>query len=372
MRIWISGGGTGGHVYPALTVLEASGAEVADVTWLGTPDSLESRIVRGHGLTFRAITAGPLVGTGPLAFVRNALKLGAGAVQAWRAMGTARPDVAFVTGGYVSVPVAIAARLRRVPLAVYLPDVRPGQAVRLIARLADRVMVTAEAARASLPARKVVVTGYPVRPAVRAADRDASRAQLGLNPSGPVVLVFGGSQGARRINRAIMSGAERLLANSEVIHVAGARDIDNVRTAHAALAPDLAARHHLFEYLDTGDMAAALAAADLVVSRAGAATLGEFPARGLPAILVPLPIARGHQDDNARVLAEHGAAVWLADAALEEGRLADVILDLLADPGRRAAMAMAARRLDHPAAATAIWHELVALATAAPGTGSAA
>lgn len=342
-------------------MLDESGPDVR-VLWVGTAASLEQRLVAERGLPFHAVTAAPLVGTGPLAFVRNAARLVQGSVEAWRAMGQDRPDVALVTGGYVSVPVAVAAWLRRVPLAVYLPDVRPGQAVRLIAQLATKVLTTAEAARDFLPAGKVVVTGYPVRRSVRTAERAASRRRLGLAADGPVLLVFGGSQGARHINQAVMALATRALASAEIVHVTGTRDASAVLEAHEALPPELAARHHAFDYLDTDDMAAALAAADLVVCRAGAATLGELPARGLPGVLVPLPISRGHQDANAQVLAEAGAAEWLPDAELDSDRFADTVLTLLGDAPRRARMAEAARRLDRPDAAAAIWRELAALA----------
>jgi UDP-N-acetylglucosamine--N-acetylmuramyl-(pentapeptide) pyrophosphoryl-undecaprenol N-acetylglucosamine transferase len=343
-------------------VLDASGGASVRVLWLGTPDSLEERIVRGRGLDFRAVTAGPLVGTGPLAFARNALKLARGTRQAWGAMGTDRPDVALVTGGYVSVPVALAAHRRHVPLAVYLPDIRPGQAVRVIARLADRVLVTAEAARRDLPADRVQVTGYPVRSAVRSAERAPARARLGLAPDGLVLLAFGGSQGARHLNRAVTAIAPDVLARAEIVHVAGRRDFADVRAAQATLGPAERSRYHVFEYLDTDDMAAALAAADLAVCRAGAATLGELPARGLPSILVPLPIARGHQHDNAQVLAEAGAALEWPDAELDGPGFGPAVVGLLDSPERRQAMSEAARRLDHPAAAAAIWQALVALA----------
>src|SRR5262249_31689331 len=152
---------------------------------------------------------------------------------------------------------------------------------RFVAPLADRILVTTEAARTHLPARKVVVTGYPVRGEVRAADRAAARQELGLSPDSPVLLVFGGSQGARHINQAVLGAAAEILPIAEVLHVAGQRDEEVNQAAHDALPDDLRSRHHLFGYLDSAAMAAALAAADLAVCRAGASTLGELPARGL-------------------------------------------------------------------------------------------
>lgn len=362
MRIWISGGGTGGHVYPALTVLDAGGPEATDVLWLGRAEGIEATIIRARGLPFQSIAAGPVVGANPARLLGSALRLVRGTWQAWRLMGQRRPDAVLVTGGYVSVPVAVAAWLRRRPLAVYLPDVRPGQAVRLVARLADRVLVTAAASRAALPSRKVVVTGYPVRTEIRAADRAASRTSLGLSPAGPVLLVFGGSQGARHLNTAIVAIAPALLPHAEILHVTGSSHYEAVVSDTGSLPAALADRYHPHAYLDTAAMAAALAAADLVICRAGAAILGELPARGLPAILVPLPIARGHQDDNAAVLVEAGAAIQVPDDRLDLPAFPAAVLDLLSDAGRRQAMGAAARRLDHPGAAAAIWSELTRLA----------
>jgi UDP-N-acetylglucosamine--N-acetylmuramyl-(pentapeptide) pyrophosphoryl-undecaprenol N-acetylglucosamine transferase len=365
MRIWISGGGTAGHVYPALTVLGASTSEQLAVTWFGRPGSLEEAIVTRHGFAFQPLAAAPVVGVGLLPRLRNLGLLAAGTVSAWRQIGADRPDVALVTGGYVSVPLALAARLRCVPMVIYLPDVRPGKAVQLIARLADRITTTHEDAVPYLPGGKTVVTGYPVRPIVRQADRAASRQHLGLAPSESVVLVFGGSQGARRLNEAVMASAEQLLARCSLLHATGRLDLDTVTAARGRLATNLAERWHVTAYFHDEDMAAALAAADLVVSRAGASILGEFPARGLPAILVPLPIAGGHQADNAQVLVRAGAAVCIANDDLDGERLAETILELLDHPARLTAMGAAARSLDRPDAAASILQVILSLTNGA-------
>lgn len=320
------------------------------------------------GIPFRAVPAGPLVGVRPVAMLRHLARLVNGTWVAWRWLRRERPDAVLVTGGYVSVPMAVAARWGGVPLAVFLPDVRPGWAVRLIARLADRVATSTEAARAFLPRQRTVVTGYPVRPAVRAARRADARAGLGLAPEDVVVLVFGGSQGARRLNRAVAAAAERLLAGVVLLQIAGPRDLAAARAARDRLPATLARRLRVFEYLDGADMAAALAAADLVVCRAGAATLGELPARGLPAILVPLPIAGGHQRDNAQVLVDAGAAVLVEDAHLDGDHLTNLVTELLADPARLARMGRAARGLDRPDAAAAVWRVVAELARRAAGT----
>ena len=337
------------------------------MTWLGRADSLEAALVNERGgLRFLPIEAGPMVGQGLLGRLRGLLRLGRGSLTAWRAAGAERPAAVLVTGGYVSVPVAVAAWLRRIPLLVYLPDIRPGRAVQFIARLAARVAITDASAAGLLPAGKTVVTGYPVRAALRDADRAASRERLGLSPERPVLLVFGGSQGARRLNHALRDAAPRLLQRCQILHVCGPANLAEASAARTSLAATLSADYQLHGYLHGADMAAALAAADLVLCRAGAATLGELPALGLPAILVPLPISGGHQWPNAGVLESAGAALTVADGDLDGERLASEVFGLLDSPERLAAMRIAARSLDRPDAARAIWRVLVELAEGSP------
>jgi UDP-N-acetylglucosamine--N-acetylmuramyl-(pentapeptide) pyrophosphoryl-undecaprenol N-acetylglucosamine transferase len=341
--------------------------DAVSAVWLGRAGSLEERLVSARGLVFRPLAAAPLVGVGPLGALRNLVTLARGTAQAWHAAAVDRPSAALVTGGYVSVPVALAAWLRRIPLLVYLPDVRPGRAVATIAKIADCVAVTVPEACGELPAGKCVVTGYPVRPALRAVDRAAGRAALGLAADRPVLLVFGGSQGARRLNEAVVAAAPELLGRCQVVHLTGPKDLAAVRAARGELPGELARHWHAHEYLHDAEMAAALAGSDLAVCRAGAATLGELPAVGLPAVLVPLPISGGHQAPNARVLEAAGAAEVVPDAELDGPRLLAVVGSLLGSPGRLAAMAEAMARLDRPGAAEAIWAELERLVAGRPG-----
>jgi UDP-N-acetylglucosamine--N-acetylmuramyl-(pentapeptide) pyrophosphoryl-undecaprenol N-acetylglucosamine transferase len=232
----------------------------------------------------------------------------------------------------------------------------------LIARLATRVLVTAEEAVPELPREKVSVAGYPVRQAVRDARRDSARAKWGLPDEGQVLLVFGGSQGARRLNRAVVAAAAALLGRMHVLHITGTHGFAAVTAARSQLDAGVARRWHVFEYLHDADRAAARAAADRGVSRAGAATLGEYPARGLPAVLVPLPLAGHHQADNARVLADAGAAVVIPDDELDGDRLVRTVTEIMSDRERLISMASAARSLDRPGATEAIWRALVSLA----------
>jgi UDP-N-acetylglucosamine--N-acetylmuramyl-(pentapeptide) pyrophosphoryl-undecaprenol N-acetylglucosamine transferase len=312
---------------------------------------VEESLALHAGLPFEGIPAAGVRGKHPLAMLRGLWALSRGYRQARRLIRAFSPDVLFVTGGYVCVPVSLAAKAAGVPVLIYLPDMRPGLAIRFLARFARRVAVTAPPAASHFRPGQAVVTGYPVRRELFERTTAEARARLRLSAAEdlPVLLVFGGSQGAHSINRAVSEGIEALLAAAQVIHISGQRDAGWTQARRASLGEELRARYHLYSYMHE-EMVDALLAADLVVSRAGASTLGEFPAAGLPAVLVPYPYAGAHQWDNAGYLVEAGAAIGIADADL--GReLIPSVLDLLADVDRRAAMRRAAHSLARPDAA---------------------
>lgn len=319
----------------------------------------------GASVSFAAVSAAALRGRAPWAVVRNLAVIGRGMREAGRLLKTFRPQAVLVTGGYVSVPVGLAAWRKRVPLMLYLPDIVPGLAVRLLARLASRIATTAPDAEAHLPNGKVVVTGYPVRPTLLQTDRKDARTQLGLPEDETVLLVYGGSQGARSINQALAADLPAFLSRAIVIHICGQEGDETwLRQLAEGLPPDLVPRYRLHPYLH--EMPLALAAADVAICRAGASTLGELPAAGLPAILVPYPYV--HQDENADYLVRHGAAVKVPDARLQTtaGRpSAEALLQafraILGNPVQRQRMAEAARQLARPGAAGAIVEQLHSL-----------
>lgn len=341
-------------MYPGLAVAEALRREVADrgigpleLLYVGVRGRIDERIVPAAGLPFRAVSSGQLRVSSPLTFVRNLARLALGSLQALRLLRAQHPAAVFATGGYASVPVGLAARILRRPLVVYLPDVTPGWAVRLLSRLATRMATTSDRALAHLPARKTSVVGYPVRDDFWTADRNSSRAKLGLSAEGHVLLVTGASLGARAINDAIFDALPALLDRAQLLHVTGADDEARAIEHRDALPQPQRARYHVRGYL--ADMPDAMVAADLAVSRAGASVLGELPAAGLPAILVPGEYEGWTQAPNAEYLQSEGAAVMLRNADLL--RLADTVVSLLEDAARLARMREAARRLAHPDAA---------------------
>jgi UDP-N-acetylglucosamine--N-acetylmuramyl-(pentapeptide) pyrophosphoryl-undecaprenol N-acetylglucosamine transferase len=365
MRLALSGGGTGGHVYPALSIAHALERELPDgeqldILYVGSRDGAEAQLVERAGFPFRAVTAAPMRGRLPWEMAANAARIAVGVRQARAVLRDFDPQVVLSTGGYVSFPVALAARSRGVPLAVYLPDLHPGWAVRAIARLAEKVAVTAVESLRRLPSGKSVVTGYPVRDDFWHATRSAGRERLGLDPEEKVLFVTGASQGAHSINKAIASELPGLLELCEVVHLSGQADEPWLAEIRDNLPDDLRPRYHLYGYLHD-DMPMAMAAADLALCRSGASTLGELPAVGLPAVLVPYPYAGGHQRLNARFLERHGAAVVLDDSELS--RLLPLVGGLLHDDARLQEMKDASRRLGRPNAASRIARILLELAS---------
>ncbi len=356
MRIWIAGGGTGGHVYPGLSVAQTLRAEDnPEIIYIGSVGGVEEQLVERAGLRFAGVPAGGVHSVGLWRSLRNIIKLIQGWKAAYRLGKRERPVALFVTGGYASVPVALAAWTLRVPILVYLPDIEPGLAVRFISRLATRIAVTVENSRAYFPTHKVVVTGYPVRPTFHEVELDKAQKTLGLSADEPVLLVMGGSRGARSINQALISVLEEMLELTQVVHISGSLDWPWVAEQREALSDEKKARYHAFPYLH--GMGKALVAADLVVCRAGASTLGELPFFELPGVLVPYPHAWRYQRINAQWLTEQGAAITLDDESIAQ-TLLPTVRELLADHRLLAQMGKRARKLARPGAAKRLAAEL--------------
>ncbi len=326
---------------------------------------MEGDLVRREStLPFWPIEAAAVRGRGVIALLKNSWRLLRGVVQAIQLIRRERPGAIFGTGGYVCVPLFVAAWLMRVPSAIYLPDVVPGLAVRLLSRLATVTLgsIPDAAPHLGMPAtiaadwrrgmRKLVVTGYPVRADIMQADRTTTRAMLGIMDATPLILVYGGSRGARSINQAVAALLTRVLPLAHVLHVCGREGDESMLQSHmAGLPAELQHRYHLYPYLATDGavtMTAALAAADVTICRSGASVLGELPAAGLPAILVPYPYV--HQDENADYLVRHGAAIKVADGAQLE-LLWPALAGLLQDATARQQMRQAMQGVARPEAA---------------------
>jgi UDP-N-acetylglucosamine--N-acetylmuramyl-(pentapeptide) pyrophosphoryl-undecaprenol N-acetylglucosamine transferase len=366
MRLLVSAGGTGGHICPALAIVtenQASPTPADQVLWVGTAGEMEEDLVPRAGLPLKTMPGGGLHGVGLRRSLRNGARMAWGWRQARRVVREFDPDVVLLTGGYTNGPVALAAWERRKPMVIFLPDVEPGLAIRVLSRIAACVACSLEASRAHLPGRRVVVTGYPVRPGlVPDTGPSEARTAFDLAPDRPTLLALGGSRGARSINYALMDALPNLLADCQVVHVTGRLDWEAVSQCADELPAELGVGYRPFPYLHE-EMGQAFRAADLVVSRAGAATLGEYPAFGVPAVLVPYPHAWRYQQTNAEYLAQAGAAVRLKDGDLST-RLLPTIQQLMADSDRLKRMGAAASALHRPGAARRVADLLVGFAAA--------
>lgn len=370
-RVLLVAGGTGGHIYPGLSLAAAlkelafrEGSRV-EVTFVGTRRGLEERLIPPAGYPLVTLPAAGFPRGSTLRhlpeWIRSLSVNGYTLLRALLLVARVRPQVAVGMGGYLTGPVLLAAHLLRVPTLVHEANARPGVANRLAARFTDRVAVGFEAAARGFPhPDRVVVTGNPIRAQVLRGDGARARQRLGLEAGRPTLLVLGGSQGARAINEALAGARDRLEAavpGLQVIHQTGMADFARVaeewRAVGMAAVTDGEVRWRgwrVVPYLD--EIADAMLAADLVCSRAGGSTSAELTALGLPSLLIPFAAAtEAHQTENARELERAGAARILPQAELSGERLAREVAALLNDAGKLQSMRRASRRLGRPQAA---------------------
>ncbi|MBC8171550.1 MAG: UDP-N-acetylglucosamine--N-acetylmuramyl-(pentapeptide) pyrophosphoryl-undecaprenol N-acetylglucosamine transferase, partial [Anaerolineae bacterium] len=284
-------------------------------------------------------------------------RLAIGTVQAFGILRRHRPEAILSTGGWASFPIALAAWFLRIPLVIYLPDIEPGLTIKTLRPFARKVCVTTAESAPFFRADQMVVTGYPLRQQMLAAKRDDALAHFKLDPTRKTVLVFGGSLGSRNVNIAVIDTLPELLKRQiQVLHVTGNTDSERSTQQAQALKIDLT-HYHVFPYLH-GDMGLAFAAADVVVCRSGASTLGELPYFGLVGILVPYPYAWRYQKVNADYLAGRGAAIALDDANMGRDLLPE-LLKLLDHPAHLTQMQTQAKALAQPDAAWQIAQVLI-------------
>lgn len=346
-----------------------------ELLWVGGLDGMEENLVKRAGIKFEAIPAAGVHGVGLKTLPGNLWKLFQGVFASFRLLQQFHPDVLFFTGGYVAVPMAIASRVplsgfKRPRTMLYVPDIEPGLALKTLARFADRIAVTTKDSLRYFPrGKRVVVTGYPARGDLRRWDRDEAREALGLSDNVLTMLVFGGSKGARSINRALLGVLPLLLQDLQIIHISGELDWPDVENARRELSislqPEFFERYRAYPYLHD-EMGAALTIADFVISRAGASTLGEYPLFGLPAILVPYPYAWKYQQVNAEYLAQHGAAIVVQDEDLQE-KILPLVREFIDKPHQLEKMSSAMQALANPNAAQNIADQMLELASGRGG-----
>lgn len=338
MLVVLSGGGTAGHINPALALAEILQERGCQVKFAGTPQGVEARLVPQAGIEFVPFEAAGFNRRHPLSLVKAAAKLQKSGKRASAWLDDIKPDAVVGFGGYVSIPVGQAAEKKGIPLIIHEQNSVMGLANKMLAKRAQNVCLTYACAGEGVDSSKVILTGNPVRKGVLASTRGEGRAMLGIPDDALMLLVFGGSLGARHINQAMCAMKDELLAheNLYVVHISGPKEYDAVRK-ELALTPEQEKRWILMGYQDR--MGETLAAADMIISRAGATSLAEISARAIPAILVPFPYATAdHQTTNARAYVEAGCAHMMADDSLDTPEFRAMVSRLITDEQLRQSM----------------------------------
>jgi len=343
----LSGGGTAGHIYPALALADRLGQLGNDIMFVGTDKGLESKLVARAGIDFVALPAAGFDRSKPLSFFTSGATVALSSLKAKKLLRDFGAQAVVGFGGYVSIPVGIAASRAHIPLIIHEQNSVAGMTNGFLAKRASLVCLTYSDtvdAMEKVAKGKVIVTGNPVREEILTANRASARAGLGLEEDDVFIFVFGGSRGARHLNAAFTSFVGALLDHGcvKVMHMTGAGEYDAVCESLGDLADDT--RLTVRPYVE--NMGEVLAASDLAICRAGATSIAELTALGVPSVLVPYPYATDdHQTKNARAMVDHGAARLTADSEIDSGVLRDTVFELVDDPALRRAMGQASSAL---------------------------
>lgn len=346
LKVIICAGGTGGHIYPGISIAQCLRSKDKDnkILFFISSKPLDKEIVGRNGFRFSRIMSAGFARDISIGSIMSFLIFGLSFVQSCVKILGFRPDILVSMGGYSSLSSVMAAWLFRIPVIIHEQNVLPGAANRLASRFAKKIAVSFEESKKYFPDGKTAVTGNPVRESIVTAERAFSKKIFGFGDDRPTLLVIGGSQGAASINRAVAEMLP-LLKDTElnILHVSGEKEHEKAKLS-AAAEEHGKVNYRVFAYID--DMSTALSACDLVASRAGATVLAEIACRALPSVLVPYPYAAGkHQDLNAKVFESAGAAIMVQDYLLSGAKLSDIIKELAGDPGRLRSMGRAAGTL---------------------------
>jgi UDP-N-acetylglucosamine--N-acetylmuramyl-(pentapeptide) pyrophosphoryl-undecaprenol N-acetylglucosamine transferase len=362
--VLLVGGGTGGHVSPLLAIAEALREIVPEVgfLFLGGRRGREAELVPAAGIPFHATPMPSLRDPDSrLALLRTIVAVPLAFFDALAAIWRFRPDVCCTTGGIVAIPVTLAARAMRVPVYLWDGNALPGRSTRLLASLSSRIGVSHEQARHALPRGRTVLAGTPIRSSLLKWTRERGRETFAVPADAKLIVVSGGSQGSERVNDALWSALGRVLRHTYVLHITGDKHGARAEARRANLSDEL--RDHYIVRTFLGDeMGGALASADLAIGRAGASSIAEPLAFGVPLLLIPFGAAmEGHQEANARAMVETGAAINMREGELDGDRLSAQVIGLVNDADRLRRMANAARAAGRPQAAQEIARDLLAL-----------
>ena len=364
MKFVITGGGTAGHVNPALAVAQELRAGGHEIHYAGTPQGFESKLIPQEGFDYKGFAASGFNRRKPLSLFSSSAKIAVSAIRASGWLKAIQPDAVVGFGGYVSIPVGLAASWQKIPLAIHEQNSTSGMANRFLAKRAQLIALSyASAAKDFGATQKVHIIGNPVRASLFEVSRQKAREYFGLPQNGVVLLVFGGSLGALHLNQAISNRAAELMEQPKlsVLHITGSRDFSMISEQIEGIF-QTNGRWRIIEYCDR--MGEAYAAADAVLSRAGATTLAEIAALGKPALLVPYPhAAADEQTTNAKSLVDVGAADMIADIELDSPLFAEKLIRLTSDEAYRAELKARACMLGNARAREEMARLIIALAS---------
>ena len=354
IKILITGGGTGGHIYPAIAVVQKlkQDSEIEKIFYIGCEKNMEKDIVLAENIDFYSINVSGMPRKTSLKLIKWFYELIFATIKSVFYISKLKPDVVLGTGGYVSGAVLLAAKWLNVPFVIHDPDAYPGIVNKFMAKWASVVSISFEQAKFHLKSNKIVLNGNPIRANFLQVSKDKALQELNLNPDKKTILVTGGSQGANTINNAIM-GASLVLINSgfQIIHQTGAKNYDNYIRELTQKAPELLDNACYIVKPFFNNIEIPLNAADISVSRAGSLSISELNLCGLPSILVPYPYAAAdHQRFNAKAMEEAGASFYLEDADCKPEKLIELILDIFSNPDKLEQMKQINRNLAKPQA----------------------
>jgi UDP-N-acetylglucosamine--N-acetylmuramyl-(pentapeptide) pyrophosphoryl-undecaprenol N-acetylglucosamine transferase len=360
MRIIISGGGTGGHIYPAITIIKALQEKVkhCEVLFIGTHGGLEADIIPKEGFEIEFINVSGFERRLTVKNIQTIIKTMGSVWQSQKIIRNFKPDIVIGTGGYVCGPVLLAASLLSIPTMIQEQNVIPGITNKILSRFVDKIALGfAEAGRYFPNQSKIFFSGNPIRQEVMSATRSESMAALGLDPAKRTILISGGSRGARSINQAMLEVHQFFRGSKKIqlLHVTGQSEYNGIVGKFNQCGIDITTAGNIIIKPYLYNMPQALAVADLAVFRAGALGLAELTARGIPSILVPYPYAaENHQEFNAKAMEEQGAAILIRDMELNSDVLIEKISELINDPQKLDDMAVASKKIGRPKAAEGI------------------
>ena len=348
MKVLFAGGGTGGHLYPAIAVAKeiCKTYPSSEILFAGNKNGIESELVPKEGFNIKFISSGGL-SSNPIKALKSILKLSKGTIESLSLISKFRPDIIVGSGGYVSAPVTFAGKLKKIPVILLEQNTIPGKTNRLVGKIADKICASFSESLNFLPKDKTVITGNPVRPEILSAEREKSRDILEIPQDRLCLLVAGASQGAKSINDALLKTLTYWKEkNWTILHIAGEKHYKNVKAESEKILTENQLDYRCYPFMK--DIHNAYAACDLAVCRAGATTIAEITARGTACVMVPYPhAAENHQEKNAQWLEKNGAGIMIKDCDVNE-KFKKIIEELIENAEKRNEMETKAKQLGKP------------------------